>query len=556
MLAALLLLGVLPFAAMPLMETRGAADDDDTGPPPPDPEPESAEDWGPLLDEAAPAAEAEGARYVLDAGPGDAVLPAFEPGVDSVEIDLTGQAGDLYFDTAEDAEGATLSFSLGEDVLTLRFPGLSAVPAGDVTLALDDEATGERYAISLRDAALFLGEAEAAEAGMPTGGVLDPTDPEEPDGPGPETEGDVLDPSDPEAPGDPGPEVTGEVLDPTDPDAPDVPDGTAGLAELMARDSGNLFGLGAALDAADAAGLAETRLGDGDDTLTLPEDGSGEAGRLDLSEGTPVLSSQGTIAVVDAGDGADSVTAGDAAAYLFGGAGDDALHSGEGAAALYGGDGRDVLDGQASAAGVYLDGGAGDDTVTGGAGADVLEGGEPVPGMAGNDVMAGGAGDDLIRGGLGADQLEGGDGDDVIDHLGLAEEREVEEHREFAWHVDGGEVDSLSGGAGDDTLILGDADIAEGGAGDDLFWVYTTGADPVEVTDFALGEDFLRVSLDPQIGENGDPAVTVEPSADGADALVTVNGDLVAILRGAPGATASDVYAEVAPDIFPAGPGT
>ena len=45
----------------------------------------------------------------------------------------------------------------------------------------------------------------------------------------------------------------------------------------------------------------------------------------------------------------------------------------------------------------------------------------------------------------------------------------------------------------------------------------------------------------------------VAPSADGLDGLVTVNGDLVAVLKGAPHATVSDIYAEVAPDIFPAG---
>ena len=37
------------------------------------------------------------------------------------------------------------------------------------------------------------------------------------------------------------------------------------------------------------------------------------------------------------------------------------------------------------------------------------------------------------------------------------------------------------------------------------------------------------------------------------EAPVTVNGDLVAVLKGAPHATVSDIYAEVAPDIFPAG---
>ena len=58
------------------------------------------------------------------------------------------------------------------------------------------------------------------------------------------------------------------------------------------------------------------------------------------------------------------------------------------------------------------------------------------------------------------------------------------------------------------------------------------------------------MSLNPNIGENGAPDVLVEPSADGSDGVVIVNGDVVAILRGAPDATVSDVYAEVRADIF------
>ena len=44
--------------------------------------------------------------------------------------------------------------------------------------------------------------------------------------------------------------------------------------------------------------------------------------------------------------------------------------------------------------------------------------------------------------------------------------------------------------------------------------------------------------------------VHTEPSDDGLDSIVMVNGDLVAVLHGAPTATASDVYAEVRADVF------
>lgn len=562
MLTALLMLGFLPFVAMPFVEAQGARDSEDGVTSEPDPERDgdslldAVEEPAPEQDDAPDISEEEdaGEAYVFDAAPQDTVLHAFEPGLDSVEIDLRAEEGDLYFDTLTDADGSTLSLSVTEGALTLRFEGLQEVPASDILLSLTDDVTGEPYMLSLAEV-LEGPETEDApdETGTDEANVLDPTDPEAPDDPGPDVEGDVLDPTDPDLPDVPGPEVEGDVLDPVDPDAPDVPEGAEGLAGMILRDSANTYGLGAALDAAAASGVAETWGGAGDDVVTLAGGADGAGGTC-LSEGTPVLSSDAGVAVVDGAGGDDTITAGDAAAFVFGGAGDDVLMGGTGAAALYGGEGQDLL--TAGPNGAYLDGGAGDDTLTGGAGDDVLEGGEHGPEAAGDDLLDGGAGDDLIRGGLGSDTLLGGDGDDVIDHLGRAEAREVEEHREFAWHVDGGEEDSLAGGAGNDTLILGDADMAEGGAGDDLFWVYTSGAAPVEVADFTVGEDFLRVTLDPQIGETGAPEVSVAPSADAADALVTVNGDLVAILRGAPEATVSDVYAEVVPDIFPTGPGT
>jgi len=46
------------------------------------------------------------------------------------------------------------------------------------------------------------------------------------------------------------------------------------------------------------------------------------------------------------------------------------------------------------------------------------------------------------------------------------------------------------------------------------------------------------------------PQVAVTSSDNGADGLVKVNGDLIAILRGAPGATVADVHAEIRPDMF------
>ena len=112
----------------------------------------------------------------------------------------------------------------------------------------------------------------------------------------------------------------------------------------------------------------------------------------------------------------------------------------------------------------------------------------------------------------------------------------------------------LSRGTGDGTSVFDQTETDADDDGNDVFWLYNKGvkgSDVAEITDFEIGQDFLRVSLNPHIGENDDLLVCVEPSVDGSDGMVTVNGDLVAILRGAPLATPADIYAEVQPDVFP-----
>ena len=82
-----------------------------------------------------------------------------------------------------------------------------------------------------------------------------------------------------------------------------------------------------------------------------------------------------------------------------------------------------------------------------------------------------------------------------------------------------------------------------------MFFDDASGDGAADIQDFAVGEDFLRVSLNPEI-DHGDMALEVAPSPDGNDGMVRVNGSLVAILRGAAGATSADVYVEVAENIF------
>lgn len=65
-------------------------------------------------------------------------------------------------------------------------------------------------------------------------------------------------------------------------------------------------------------------------------------------------------------------------------------------------------------------------------------------------------------------------------------------------------------------------------------------SDPMIAEDFTPGEDVIYITVDVVPGSEP-PVLEVEPSEDGNDGLVRVNGQAVAILRGAPEATTDDV---------------
>ena len=389
----------------------------------------------------------------------------------------------------------------------------------------------------------------------PDNQVLTPTNPDDEDPPEP---GDPVDPDDVLQPTNPDDEQPGptdpvdpeDVLDPIDEAGEGLPvDGTL-VEEAIQRDSDAVAGLDdfeLLLD-----DTVDTEGTDGDDVIVAEDDGdpnTGE-GELDLWDGTPLVETTGDLNVIDGGAGNDDITTGDEAGYAFGGEGDDQITVGDGATAAFGGDGDDVLTGGTSAS--YLDGGAGDDVIQGGDGDEVLKGGVHVAGTdeSDNDVIDGGAGDDDISGGDGADTLSGGEGNDVIDHHGLASEDNGSERFAFTDHLDG-DADVLDGGAGDDTIVMDKHDTATGGEGNDTFWLYADDevAEYAAVTDFVPGEDFLRVELNPNT-TYGDILLEVRPSDDGEDGEVWVNGQLVAMLEGMPGASSSDVYVSVREDVF------
>ncbi len=98
----------------------------------------------------------------------------------------------------------------------------------------------------------------------------------------------------------------------------------------------------------------------------------------------------------------------------------------------------DLLTGGAGAD--LLNGGDGADTLNGGANADILNGG------AGSDIINGGAGADLINGGAGIDTLIGGSGDDLFVYATMAD---------LLDSVSKTLVDSIAGGSGTNSLLLG-----------------------------------------------------------------------------------------------------
>ncbi|GAA3856783.1 hypothetical protein [Celeribacter arenosi] len=171
--------------------------------------------------------------------------------------------------------------------------------------------------------------------------------------------------------------------------------------------------------------------------------------------------------------------------------------------------------------------------VTGGAGNDTIATGDDaahVDAGAGNDVIYGGDGSAILAGGAGNDTLHAG-------------------HDTGSTYVlDGGEgADQLIGGAADDVLLMDDDDTATGGDGSDDFWIKIDNADPTSrasITDFQPGEDNLRLTVDDGQAADYPLDVSVAQSEDGLSTLVSINGEVVAFLQGAPDVGVSDVIVE------------
>lgn len=146
---------------------------------------------------------------------------------------------------------------------------------------------------------------------------------------------------------------------------------------------------------------------------------------------------------------------------------------------VYGGQGDDVISGSGK-----LDGGVGNDRISGvgrlegGTGDDRLDGefnrtppSRYAPGGTPGDEFFGGGGKDTIYAGNGSDLLDGGSGDDYLVG-GIKGDFNI--------------ADTLTGGSGRDTFVLGDATSSFYGSGD----TYGTFA---KITDFAPTQDIIQL---------------------------------------------------------------
>ncbi|MGR3759221.1 Hint domain-containing protein [Roseobacteraceae bacterium NS-SX3] len=110
----------------------------------------------------------------------------------------------------------------------------------------------------------------------------------------------------------------------------------------------------------------------------------------------------------------------------------------------------------------------------------IVPGDDTIDGGDGDDVIIGNGGDDSLTGGDGSDEVEGGEGDDVIDTSGSGialPDRGFPGYAGITPDIPPvpadpdpeDDMDTVSGGAGNDTISTGDdADLISGGAGMDV----------------------------------------------------------------------------------------
>lgn len=324
--------------------------------------------------------------------------------------------------------------------------------------------------------------------------------------------------------------------------------GTDGDDVETLSDGRDTYDGGLGNDSIDGAGGYDSLSGGlGDDTL------SGGIGfdTLDGGAGEDSLSGGMGQDLINGGSGSDSISGGGWNDTIYGGGGfddidggssNDTLYGGYGQDLLIGGTGNDDLNGDGWNDGLF--GGEGNDTLAGGHSEDILSGG------AGNDRLFGDGGDDLLVGDAGTDLLRGGAGDDILvgsdlmsreltpdDYIAArAETLPLDEDGDpiiAGWSLTGSDagldVDTLEGGDGNDTLIIGNNDIATGGAGADDFilgdWIQD--GEPAQILDFNTTEDIIVVQI-----EDSNSSATITTRIENGVGLVLIDDIVIATVQG------------------------
>lgn len=162
-----------------------------------------------------------------------------------------------------------------------------------------------------------------------------------------------------------------------------------------------------------------------------------------------------------------------------------------------GGDGDDFYNWTSSEP-ITMYGRGGNDTLFGHSGNDYISG------DSGNDSLLGWYGDDTLYGESGNDSLIGGDGSDYLDG--------------FSSGITG-EIDTLTGGSGSDTFVLGTS------------WagVYYQGNSWAYITDFSGIDDWIQVlgsASEYSLGYRYEPN-----TGSGLDTLIMRGNDVLAVVQ-------------------------
>lgn len=227
--------------------------------------------------------------------------------------------------------------------------------------------------------------------------------------------------------------------------------------------------------------------------------GTRRADFLTGTEGDDVIEGRGGADTIFGLLGDDQILGGRGNDLVKGDAGDDNINGQGGSDVLFGGDGFDTISGGRGADVIFGDGEGGfgfpfgddqlfgdrgNDRIFGGVGFDFLSGGRGRDSLFGgldDDQLVGDQGNDQLTGGLGFDFLEGGAGNDTLIGVGVDN---------FGGRPGTFEQDTLFGGEGRDTFVLGDSQNVYYDDGSD----FSTGDfDFAVIVDFNAEEDIVQL---------------------------------------------------------------